>query len=264
MTIKTNSLAKILSAATVVALLSASSSVFAQVKIGTNPATIDATNNLEVEASTSGRKTSINKTTGQVTIADGTQGAGKILTSDANGGASWQVFKNTTINSFQETQGFYLGVAAGQQTSTCPVTANPNPCSRDLNQDATFTINNSVNDVLIDIADNVVIAQNSTPVGVALAIYVDKTTPGVFELVGDDEFTIAATGCSANTITYKAALKNLPVRSTPYTSKVYAYPRYNGYSGATNFYIAVGVQIPGTGCGANGTGTNFTVVTVSQ
>lgn len=67
-----------------------SSSVMAQVKIGTNPTTIDPNNNLEVEASTPGRKTAINKTTGQVTITDGTQAAGKVFTSDANGGGSWQ------------------------------------------------------------------------------------------------------------------------------------------------------------------------------
>jgi hypothetical protein len=80
-------------------MLFATSSAFAQVKIGTNPTTIDPANNLEVEASTAGRKTSVNKTTGQVTIADGTQGAGKILTSDANGGASWQpnVRSSTTV-----------------------------------------------------------------------------------------------------------------------------------------------------------------------
>jgi hypothetical protein len=72
------------------AMLLGSSNVFAQVKIGTNPTTIEPNSNLEVEASTAGRKTKVDKTTGQVTIADGTQGAGKVLTSDAAGGASWQ------------------------------------------------------------------------------------------------------------------------------------------------------------------------------
>ena len=67
-----------------------SSTVFAQVKIGTNPTTIGATNNLEVEASTAGNKVSVDKTTGKVTIADGSQGAKKILTSDANGVATWE------------------------------------------------------------------------------------------------------------------------------------------------------------------------------
>lgn len=67
-----------------------SSVAFAQVKIGTNPTAINPVNNLEVEASTTGRRTSVDKTTGQVTIKDGTEGSGKILTSDANGAASWQ------------------------------------------------------------------------------------------------------------------------------------------------------------------------------
>jgi hypothetical protein len=62
----------------------------AQVKIGTNPTAIEANSNLEVEASTAGRKVKVDKTSGQVTIADGTQDTGKILTSDVNGGASWQ------------------------------------------------------------------------------------------------------------------------------------------------------------------------------
>ncbi len=60
----------------------------AQVKIGSNPGTIGSSSNLEIEAS-NGNKTSINKSTGQVTIADGTQGAGRIFTSDANGNGSW-------------------------------------------------------------------------------------------------------------------------------------------------------------------------------
>lgn len=69
---KTNSLTKILSAAAFAAMLSMSSAVYAQVKIGANPATIGTSSNLEVE-STNGNKTIINKTTGQLTIQDGTQ-----------------------------------------------------------------------------------------------------------------------------------------------------------------------------------------------
>jgi len=82
--------AKITSALIATALLLGSSAAFAQVKIGTNPTTIEPNSNLEVEASTPGRKTKIDKTTGQVTITDGTEGAGKVLTSDAAGGTSWQ------------------------------------------------------------------------------------------------------------------------------------------------------------------------------
>jgi len=71
-------------------ILFTASTLFAQVKIGTNPTTINTASNLEVEASMAGRKTSINKTTGQVTIADGTQKAGRVFTSDGYGAGSWQ------------------------------------------------------------------------------------------------------------------------------------------------------------------------------
>ncbi|MDR6806962.1 hypothetical protein J2Y45_004154 [Dyadobacter sp. BE34] len=84
------SVKKVSSALFAAALLLGSSTAFAQVKIGTNPTTIEPNSNLEVEASTPGRKMKVDKTTGQVTITDGTQGAGKVFTSDANGGGSWQ------------------------------------------------------------------------------------------------------------------------------------------------------------------------------
>ncbi|PWJ56916.1 hypothetical protein CLV98_10925 [Dyadobacter jejuensis] len=79
---------------------------FAQVKIGSNPTMITPNVNLEVEA-TNGSKVVIKKddgkvgigttapdaslhVVGDVKIVDGNQGAGKVLTSDANGLASWQ------------------------------------------------------------------------------------------------------------------------------------------------------------------------------
>jgi hypothetical protein len=72
------------------AMLVASQGVFAQVKIGSNPTVINPANNLEVESTDPTKKISINKTTGKLTIADGSQGDTKILTSDANGVATWQ------------------------------------------------------------------------------------------------------------------------------------------------------------------------------
>ncbi len=68
----------------------------AQVKIGANPSAIGTSSSLEVEA-TNGNKTMVNKTNGQITIQDGTQGAGKVLTSDANGVASWMGGATTSI-----------------------------------------------------------------------------------------------------------------------------------------------------------------------
>ncbi|WP_254411172.1 C1q-like domain-containing protein [Dyadobacter diqingensis] len=87
------------SAIVVGSALLGSTSLFAQVKIGTNPTTINPANNLEVESSTVGNKVSVDKTTGKVTIADGSQGNGKVLTSDANGVATWQT-KEVLCSSF--------------------------------------------------------------------------------------------------------------------------------------------------------------------
>jgi len=87
---KTNQLlTKVFASAMFAGVMLFGSSVFAQVKIGTNPATIDAANNLEVE-STAGNKVSVNKATGKITIADGSQANESILTSDANGVATWK------------------------------------------------------------------------------------------------------------------------------------------------------------------------------
>ncbi|GAB2552922.1 complement C1q domain-containing protein [Spirosoma aerophilum] len=73
---------------TLMTLVAVEHRAFAQVKIGANPTTIGAASNLEVEAA-NGNKTIVNKTTGQMTVQDGTQGAGKVFTSDATGAASW-------------------------------------------------------------------------------------------------------------------------------------------------------------------------------
>ncbi|MGA0560293.1 hypothetical protein ACO2Q8_26755 [Larkinella sp. VNQ87] len=82
---------------TVVALFAGAFTAQAQVKIGSNPTVIEAQSNLEVEASTPNRKVKVDKTSGQLTVQDGTEGEGKILTSDAVGGASWQPAAGSTV-----------------------------------------------------------------------------------------------------------------------------------------------------------------------
>ncbi|WP_421826531.1 hypothetical protein [Larkinella sp.] len=74
----------------ITALLFSALTTQAQVKIGSNPTVIETQSNLEVEASTPNRKVKVDKTSGKLTIQDGTEGTGKVLTSDAVGGASWQ------------------------------------------------------------------------------------------------------------------------------------------------------------------------------
>jgi|GEM_PF-2556820 len=84
---------------------------YAQVKIGTNPTTIESTNNFEVEASMPDRKLKVNKTTGQLTIKDGTEGMDKVLTSNAEGEASWKA---------PEVLGIDKTVYIGRQSYTNP------------------------------------------------------------------------------------------------------------------------------------------------
>lgn len=71
---------------------------FAQVKIGANPTIIETNSAMEVEAA-NGNKTVVNKTNGQVRIQDGTQGADKVLTSDADGNTSWRSFTEAKVPS---------------------------------------------------------------------------------------------------------------------------------------------------------------------
>lgn len=96
-----------------VALFLSASVATAQVKIGAHPNTIDPNNNLEVESTTPGNKISINKTTGKLTIADGSQAENRILTSDANGVATWKSPTNLVVlarnqDTLQPVGSFYI------------------------------------------------------------------------------------------------------------------------------------------------------------
>ena len=75
-------LSRTLCAAIFAAAMAFGSSAFAQVKIGSNPTIINSTSNLEVESTDPTKKISINKTSGKITIADGSEGNGKVLISD--------------------------------------------------------------------------------------------------------------------------------------------------------------------------------------
>jgi hypothetical protein len=77
-----------------------SEGTFAQMKIGTNSTDIEPGSNLEVEASTTGRKFKVDKTTGQLTIADGTEAANSVLVSDAQGKTKWTLLTPSNLSQF--------------------------------------------------------------------------------------------------------------------------------------------------------------------
>ena len=229
-----------------VTMFLAASNVFAQVKIGTNPTTIEPNSNLEVEASTPGRKMKVDKTTGQVSIADGTEGAGKVLTSDAVGGTSWQILRSTAISSVSQPAGIVLDFPTGGGGSYCPYAelgSAPMACATDLGRNGNFVITNPVNDVAMDVTGPYTMADNSTPAQFFILLYVDKTTPGVYELV--DRFIVSNTflACNSGYLNFKSTLKNLPART--YNVKVYEEHWYNPGVAAK---LAFGAQAV-AGCG---------------
>ncbi|CAG5000546.1 hypothetical protein DYBT9275_02485 [Dyadobacter sp. CECT 9275] len=210
------------------AMLLTSTSIFAQVKIGTNPTAIEAASNLEVEASTAGRKVKVDKTTGQLTIKDGTEGSNKVLFSDAVGGSSWKKLKLMEIFSFTQVSGIQLVVPVGN--SLCQDgSINPPACAKDLNLNGSFNIHESTSDVVLETLSiytsigNVAGSKNQF----TLMLYVDKTTPGVFESVGYTLETSSTVGCNAKSVGLKAVLKDLPVRATPYQVKTFVGPWSN-------------------------------------
>jgi len=223
------------------ALLLSSSAAFAQVKVGTNPTVIDPANNLEVEASTTGRKVAVDKTTGKVTIADGTQGNKRILTSDANGVASWQVRKITSSNIF--TQGTGVGVFLPVSTTGYCNSIN---CGTYLNLTGTFTTTESVNDVVMEVAGNYSVSNNTQPV--TWAYWVSVTGPAGFNQVSGPLF-VSESGsvCSSGIINFKVVQKN----SAPgtYTATVYASPWKNP---STASWLGIGTYSNAGVCGDTG------------
>lgn len=269
---RTATAAKTLKAGIFAAALFCSASVFAQVKIGTNPTTIDPANNLEVEASTAGRKTSIDKTTGQVTIKDGTEGVNKILTSDANGAASWRTIRSTSVVSFPQTTpgtSFTItptpggSVAAGGSYCALPAlgVSPPPACAIDLNRNASFSTLTNSNDVVFDLTGLLTVASNTDgQVQLFVLLYVDKTTPGVFELVDSYAVSAPAANCTATYLNYKTSLKDLPARS--YSVKTYAIKWVNQSSSTAQ--VGIGAPAITSVCGQSDFPNQKLTVTVSE
>ncbi|RYC68425.1 hypothetical protein [Spirosoma sordidisoli] len=93
----------------------------AQVKIGSNPTSISATSNLEIEAS-NGKKVTVDKTTGALKAdgalafpGAGTPAAGAALTSDATGNATW-------IPRSKQTRTVITGTPGSLSNVTCAIT----------------------------------------------------------------------------------------------------------------------------------------------
>jgi len=277
---------KILSSAMFAAALLFGSSVFAQVKIGANPTTINAGSALEIESTTQGllmpRISLTNTTTWGLA---GTAAAGMHVFNTNTGitstntsyptlvakigeyywdGTGWvaleTVSKKTSVTSFNQSAGMYLTLTPGAPN------CNPSPtipaCASSANLNGTINITNPSNDVIIDVTGQYAAMLNGKT-DVKVVIYVDKTTPGVYEPVGIFTNVVAETPtasltCYASSFNYKIALQNLPVRS--YNVKVYLVPW--SYGGSIGGVYGLGVS-PVFGCGS-APSTQFLITTVTQ
>lgn len=240
-------------------MLFGSSTVFAQVKIGASPTTIDPTNHLEVESTTpAGMKTSIDKA-GKVTIKDGTEGMGRVFTSDIIGKGSWKDIKMTAVTSEQQTQGVYTLLPVSSGNCSGVVGSLPPSCAVDLNQAITFTTTKATNDVIIDYKVGYSIYGGPSSLNFSLVLYVDLPGLGSFRYVDGDFVSMTASGCTGESRLTKIVLKNLPPRT--YTAKVYLLPGVNSPT-------AVGMGIgwsSGPGCGTDNTNVfNKLIATVSE
>lgn len=285
-TMKTKQL--LLTAFIAVATALESSSAFAQVKIGDNPTTINAGSAVEIESTNKGllmpRISLANTTTWGLA---GTAAAGMHVYNTNTGitssntsyptlaakigeyywdGTGWvalaPVTKSSSINSFaQLTPGVTLTIPAGAAGS-CGLNGLGSPipaCAIDLKRDASFSVLNPTNDITIDITGAYTVANNTTTVTFFVALYIDKTTPGVFELVDNYFITNSGVGCSGQYLNLKTALKNLPARN--YNVKVYVAPWTNAGPAAA---VGFGKKAVAGGCGNDDFSNQKVIVTVSE
>ncbi|MGM9512387.1 hypothetical protein ACS5NO_31935 [Larkinella sp. GY13] len=257
----------------------------AQMKVGDNPTTINPGSLIEMESTNKGLlMPRISLTTTTTWGLAGTPAAGMhVYNTNASitstntsyptlaakigeyywDGTGWVALapaqRNTVITSFEQSVGGVIDFPT--ISGTCNVYTAPSvlPCATYLNHTGSFGITNNTNDVVIDLATTYILANNTTTVFFNIVIYVDVTTPGVFQRVGANFITHTGTGCGGSSTLSKAVLKNLPVRSN-YTVRVYFAPWVNTGAPAK---IAFGDQIV-PGCGDVTYTENKLIVSVSQ
>ena len=262
----------------------------AQMKVGNNPTTINPGSLIEMESTNKGllmpRISLTNTTTWGLA---GTQVAGMhvyntntaITSSNTSyptlaakigeyywDGTGWVALapavKTTAVTSFSQTTGHSYTLAnssSGSGGQFCPlqvVGSTPPPaCLNDLNRDGSFTTINPTNDVIVNITGNWSVVATAQ-VQFFILLYIDKTTPGVFELV-DQYFVSTTAGCSGGYLNYLTALKNYPPRT--YNVKVYEEHWYNA---GTTAYLGIGAPAFGACGGAEVPVNQKLIISVSQ
>lgn len=263
------------------------SAAFAQVKIGDNPTSINPGSALEIESTNKGllmpRIALTNTTTWGLA---GTSAAGMHVYNTNTGitstnttyptleakigeyywdGTGWvaleTVSKRTVITSFNQSGGASVSLPVGAPTCAFLGIAPP-ACAVNANMNGTLNITKPSNDVILDVTGQYAAMLNGKT-DMKIVVYIDKTTPGVYEPVGFFTNVLAETPtaglvCYATSFNYKLALQNLPVRT--YNVRVYIVP-WN-YTGSIAGTYGLGTS-PVFGCGSSTT-TQFLITSVTQ
>ncbi|WP_421826510.1 hypothetical protein [Larkinella sp.] len=263
----------------------------AQMKVGNNPTSINPGSLIEMESTNKGLlmpRISLTTTTtwglaGTPTAGMHVYNTNASITSSTTSyptlaakigeyywdGTGWVALapavKTTGVTSFsQSAPGVRVtippgGPAGGGYCALPALGSTPPACAVDLSRNAAFSITSPINDVILDYTGNHSVNGHNALVSFFILLYVDKTTPGVFELVDQYYVQESSVGCSGYYLNFKHALKNLPVRN--YNVKTYMINWAN--IGTTTATIGLGAAALSP-CGSDDYANQQTIVSVSQ
>lgn len=190
-------------------LFLSSSAVFAQVKIGTNPTVIGATNNLEVEG-TNNKKVSINKADGTVIIQNTPSGAttDSIMTVDASGNV--RAINKDRLKNILGVLGSASMTASATQTFAPATVFFPDFTATNFDENNGVDLVN--NNVLLKVAGTYTISMTSSilipptaiPTTANIDMFLQKFTPstGLWTNIGRNQVSQVTANFLIETLTY--------------------------------------------------------------
>ena len=191
------------------ALLFGSSSVFAQVKIGTNPTTIGSNSNLEVEASNS-KKVIVNKTSGTVVIENTPMGAltDSIVTVDASGNI--KAYTKQMLKKKLGMSGSGSMASGGSQPLPVGVSTVPNFVTTLLDEEAQIDLTNDLFDVKVPgiytISSTVAVTIPGTGQSANVTVWIQRNVGGTWTDIGRNSVSQNSTFIDLVTVTMAESL----------------------------------------------------------
>lgn len=185
------------------------SSAFAQVKIGTNPTTIGATSNLEVEA-TNNKKVVVNNANGTVIIQNTPLGAASdsIVTVDANGNV--RAITKAVLKKKLGMSGSGSMASGGAQALPVGVSTVPNFTTTLLDEEAQIDLTNDLFDVKVPgiytISSTVAVTIPGTGQSANVTVWIQRNVGGTWTDIGRNSVSQNSTFIDLVTVTMAESL----------------------------------------------------------